>query len=119
MNIEEIVQITKAQQLKDIIEPIPAEAFCSGDYDNNRGQCCFIGHVNKALVGVADPYSQGEANTDGFGARQLTAKFLREVHGCYDDGAEVNNNPTVNGYTEPIIKDRLMHMINDMIEKGY
>lgn len=56
----------------------------------------------------------------GFGARQLTEKFLRDKHGLEGtDISSVNNGPYVNGYTEPKIKDRVMHLINDMIEAGY
>jgi hypothetical protein len=55
-----------------------------------------------------------------FGARQLTAKFLREKHNIHNaNGADVNNSSRVNGYNETEIKDRLMHMINDGIAAGY
>ena len=102
--------ITTFKQIKEIIEPIPADQFCTRSYENNEGQCCFLGHIQKHVTGDA---FQGHGS--GFGARDLTERFLKAAHGFYGDGAAVNNYNGVNGYNEPIIKDRLMHMIEDGI----
>jgi hypothetical protein len=51
----------------------------------------------------------------GYGVRKLTEKFLREKHKVYANGADVNNSSDINGYNEPVIKDRVMHMIEDGI----
>jgi len=108
--MEKITKIETFKQIKEIIEPIPEDQFCVGEFENFREQCCFLGHIQK--------YISGDAFLDrrGFGARQLTRTFLREVHNIYANGADVNNGPYINGYTEPIIKDRLMHMIEDGIK---
>jgi len=108
--MEKIIKIETFKQIKEIIEPIPADQFCVDVYENLRGQCCFLGHIQKHI--------SGKANSDfyGSGTRILTRTFLLEVHNRRADGAEVNNGTNVNGYTEPIIKDRLMHMINDGIK---
>lgn len=46
--------------------------------------------------------------------------FMKRIHDLENvDGACVNNDPFYNGYKEPVIKDRLMHMIDDMIKHGY
>jgi hypothetical protein len=122
-------KITKAQQIKDIIEPIPADMFIPFNYgeDNNGKKSCFLGHIHRKLnkskkilgcIYVNDPNdSFGDEN--GYGARQLTTNFLAEKHGIYANGATVNNYNNINGYTEPVIKDRVMHLINDMIAEGY
>jgi len=102
--------ITTFQQIKEIIEPIPADQFCTGDYQNDEGQCCFLGHIHKHLFGDA---LAGDG--DGNGARELTKRFLSD-HGIWGDGSEVNNDNDIEGYTELIIKDRLMHMIEDGIK---
>ena len=102
--------ITTFKQIKEIIEPIPANRFCVDEYQNGEGQCCFLGHIQKDISG--SPFAEG----DGFGASGLTRRFLKEVHNIDKDGASVNNDNCVNGYTEPIIKDRLMHMIEDGIK---
>jgi hypothetical protein len=94
------MKITSFKQIKEIIAPIPADQFCTKEYQNKQGQCCFLGHINKI---------------NGFGARELTKKFIKEVYDINFDGADVNDSPEVNGYTELEIKDRLMHMIEDGI----
>jgi hypothetical protein len=107
--------ITKAIQIKAIIKPIPAEKFISTLYGDRMGNSCFLGHIHRKLSGEADYWGDG----DGYGARQLTEKFLNKVHGVNASGADVNNYPDINGYTEPEIKDRVIHMINDMIKAGF
>ncbi len=109
-----ITKITKAQQIIDIIEPIPAEIFCKYSFVL-RDSCCFLGHINEKLG------NSPVADRNGFGARELIAKFLQEVHRVKlnVDGTTVNDGPTVNGYNEPGIKDRIMHMLHDMKAAGY
>ena len=111
------MEIKTFKQIKAIIAPIPHDQFCREIYENTIGQCCFWGHIQKSISGNA----KGDRN--GFGARELTRVFLSEVYGSFDipgsfdkDGSHVNNCNNVNGYTEPEIKDRLMHMINDGIK---
>lgn len=110
------MMITKASEVKAIIEPIPNEEFITGKFMNSRGQSCFLGHINRTIS------LSGDANEDfnGFGTRELTAKFLREIHGSnYLDGTHVNNWNDINGYNEDNPKDRVMHLVNDMIKAGY
>ena len=101
--------ITTFKQIKEIIEPIPADQFCKDYFENDKGQCCFLGHIQKHVSGSA------LEDFGGFGALSLTERFLESAHGTWCDGSRVNNSPSVNGYNEPIIKDRLMHMIEDGI----
>ena len=114
-------KITNFTQIKEIIEPIPADLFITdlyGFYDNS-GRSCFLGHIHRKLNPEKNERNF-KGDFRGYGARKLTAKFLSEQHGLKaKDGTDVNNEPTVNGYNEPVIKDRLMHMINDAIEAGY
>ena len=104
--------ITTFKQIKEIIAPIPADKFCTGDYVDGEGRCCFLGHIQKHVLN--NPHADG----DGFGARELTRLFLKETFKTrYPiDGSDVNNDRNINGYTESIIKDRLMHMIEDGIK---
>lgn len=104
-------KITSFQQIKDIIEPIPKEEFCELEYENKNGQCCVLGHIQKAISGSA------KNDLDGYGARALSKQFLRDKHNIqFGDISSINNSPDVNGYTEPEIKDRLMHAIEDGIK---
>lgn len=111
--------ITKAQEILDIIEPIPAERFITYDYGTEDGRSCFLGHIHRRLNFQGDE-SNYMGDFNGFGARDLTGKFLENVHGLQDiDGADVNNRNDINGYNEKGIKDRVMHMLNDMVAAGY
>lgn len=117
----ETPQIKNAKQILDIISPIPKDKFIIAVYgyssDPSNGRSCFLGHIHRALSGDSDDFS-GDYN--GYGARQLTSKFLKEKYDLDGiSGASVNNAPDVNGYTEPEIKDRVLHMLNDMVEAGY
>ena len=120
-------QITSAKQIKEILEPIPKELFQKGAYGNSlisdknfgtidNGCSCALGHIHRHF-NPDDPQAIGDQN--GYGARQLTAKYLIEKHARICNIAHVNNSTGVNGYNEPEIKDRVMHLIDDMIRDGY
>ena len=102
--------ITTFKQIKEIIEPIPSDQFCHFKFENDKGQRCFLGHIQHHISGDA------RQDLDGFGARALIRLFLKGVHNIDNDGSRVNDLATINGYTEPVIKDRLMHMIEDGIK---
>ena len=102
--------ITTFKQIKEIIEPIPADQFCTGKYENCEGQCCSLGHIHKHISGDA------MGDQQGFGARKLISKFLKDSRGIYSGIAIINDSANDSVYTEPIIKDRLMHMIEDGIK---
>jgi len=108
--MKKITKIITFKQIKDIIEPIPADEFCVDVFQNDKGQRCFLGHIQRHISGDA------RVDQEGFGARGLTRKFLKKFHNINNDGSAVNNSPYINGYTEPVIKDRLMHMIEDGIK---
>lgn len=121
-------KITNAQQIIDIIEPIPAEKFITDAWGNHEGESCLMGHIHRKLnktgkilgiISINNPKDY-HGDNNGYGARSLTRKFLKERHGLTDvTGIDVNDSPTINGYTEPVIKDRVMHMLKDMVEAGY
>lgn len=115
-------KITSFRQIKEIIEKVPPELFqvyfyghVPGRYcgDKDNGKSCFLGHIHRYF----DPTeSRAEGDSEGYGARKLTKTMIEEVHHISLDGTHVNNTNGVNGYTEPVIKDRLMHMIEDGIK---
>jgi hypothetical protein len=109
-------KITNAQQILDIIRPIPAEKFCRNKYIDEDGRSCFLGHIHLTL---APDEGNWKGDEYGYGARQLTRRFMLEKHGMNVDGTDVNNDPDYNGYTEPEVKDRVVHMLEDMVAAGY
>jgi len=45
---------------------------------------------------------------------------MSEKHGyTWQDITTVNNYTGCNGYNEPVTKDRVMHLLTDMIAAGY
>ncbi len=109
-------KITSAQQIKDILEPIPADLFIT-DFlgEGGTGKSCAVGHINRHFNG--GDYKIG----NGYGVKDLTMKFFNEYYGKFyvHDIASVNNSNAVVVYNEKGIKDRVMHLINDMIKAGY
>lgn len=109
------MEITKAQQALDILQPIPAEKWCRDKYITADGtQSCALGHIHL----TADP-SDAFGDLDGFGLRHLSRIYLQETHEVLADITSVNNNPEVNGYTESDVKDRVIHLLHDMVAAGY
>jgi hypothetical protein len=120
-------KITNFTQIKEIIEPIPADMFITGTFGYNDGKSCFLGHIHRKLnktdkilgiIPINDP-TDYKGDRIGYGASRLTEKFLKEKHNIIASAISVNDTRSVNGYNEPVIKDRLMHMINDAIAAGY
>lgn len=106
-------RIENAQQILDIIEPIPADKFCTGAYKDSRERCCTIGFINLSLCGDA------LWSFSGFGARDLSIDFMRNKYGLYCDISTINNHAGLAVYTEPVIKDRVVHLLKDMILAEY
>lgn len=112
-----VKKIINAQQILDIILPIPEEQFIIDWYGNSKGQSCFLGHIHRKLSPNGPDDYRGDEH--GYGARELTKKFMVEKHELCIDGAEINNSPDWNGYNEPTPKARVVHMLQDMIQAGY
>ena len=52
--------------------------------------------------------------------RTISENFFRELHNISStDLADVNNFNRVNGYNQPVIKDRVIACLKDMVEAGY
>jgi len=112
---------TIAQKAYRLLSPIPAEQWCVGYYSNEKRQCCAIGHWTR--LHSADPNDYSEDNcweNDSDNLRKVTQEYMSEKHGyTYVDIAAVNNDSQWNGYNEPVTKDRVMHLLTDMIAAGY
>ncbi len=117
MEKQEIVEIAK--KCKELIATIPNEEFIIGQFTDRKGKCCVLGHISRLESGNPDDYEQDLFDRDGGLAGKLrvaSADFILNKHDIGNrDIAEVNNRDNVNGYTEPEIKDRVMHLLDDMI----
>lgn len=121
---------TIAQKALRLLEPIPPENWCTDQYAKTVvedgaeiNQCCIIGHWTRLHSDDPNLYSNTNCNdilNFGTSFRNQTKKFLIEKFDLnLTDAADVNNGPYANGYTEPVIKDRCIHLLKDMVEAGY
>jgi len=110
----------QAQEALDLLLPIPAEDFITSEYTDGVSKCCAVGHIMRLTSGNPTDYSDSNCN-DHFqhSIRETTETFNQEKHQVDRDISSVNNGTRVNGYTEPVIKDRVIHLLKDMVEAGY
>lgn len=109
-----------AQTALDLISPIPADQFIKGRFTNSIGACCFIGHLQRLTSSDPNNYSYENCEDNReHPIRNTSNLFMRNIHAIPYDIVDVNNKDNVNGYNEPLIKDRLVHCLTDMIAAGY
>ncbi len=114
-----------AQQIKDLLSSIPKEEWMEDRFSNDENKCCFLGHLQRLHSDNPKDYTIKNCSEGVFSlkkrtnARELTRKALIKMHNLNIDGADVNNSPDYNGYTEDNPKDRIMHLLDDMIKHGF
>lgn len=134
----------KASKAIELLEPIPEDDFIVGRFTDYIDKCCVIGHLSRLVSANPDDYSADNCS-DGrrvrhgledrmeipapgkegvFDLRITSRKFIQSTYPEYADdfNAEisgVNNDDGINGYNEPVIKDRVMHLLRDMDAAGY
>lgn len=113
-----------ASKAKELLMPIPKEDWITGEFTDEIGKCCAIGHLTRLTSG--NPANYSIDNCRDFGKRKdllrsASNAFLQKHlgHATPYDLSIVNNEDDVNGYTEDNPKDRVMHLIEDMIKAGY
>ena len=114
---------TLAQKALRLLNEVPSDEFITGDYTDKVGKCCAIGHLERLTKDPSDYSNKNcydNTTTFGYAVRTASTKFIKEKHNTdYACIAEVNNKPRLNGYTEPVIKDRVIHLLKDMVAEGY
>lgn len=118
-----------AAEAKELLQQVPKENFIMKYYSNEIDSCCAIGHLKRLTSENPENYriencwdSIGEHDGDEvyLFARKTVRAYIEKFHGEQGyDLSSVNNSTKVNGYTEPEIKDRVIHLLDDMIEAGY
>lgn len=113
---------TLAQEALRLLIPIPEENFMAGTFTDGKGKCCAIGHIQR--LQSIDPSDYSSANCSDFlvnqPIRSASSKYLSDIHNIHGRNiASVNNGDNINGYTEPEIKDRVIHLLTDMVAAGY
>lgn len=112
---------TIAQRAYRLLSPIPAEQWITDQYTNNENACCAIGHYNRLNSKNPNNYSIENCQENYLSAdiRVISKRFIETRYRLYSDIATVNNSSTVNGYTEETPKERVLHLLTDMIAEGF
>ena len=106
--------MTPEEALK-LIEPIPAENFITFKYTDGESKCCVMGHLNRltsenpndfSFENCAVPFSSFKTLRDSMKKLGNSPTFLAEVN---------NRDWPIKKYPQPIIKDRVIACLKDMI----
>lgn len=113
-----------AKKALELISGIPAEKFITHSFTNEKDCCCVQGHLCRLTSENPNDYSRDNCSewkldndSDVPQFREKSQKFIKEVYGInYIDYsiADVNNDNTINGYTQESIKDRIVAFLIDM-----
>jgi len=123
-----------AKEAKELLQPIPNEDFIRNKYSDEIGKCCAVGHLIRLKSEDPSDFSIENctdwSGTFLFNPEPEVGKFVREecqnflfkkhkILSC--DLASVNNYNNINGYgyDDENIKNRVMKLLDDMIEAGY
>ncbi len=120
-----------ATEAKNLLLPIPNEDFLTDErFSDGNSKCCVIGHLQRLSSRKPNDYSLSNCNDKLYNRRHSirisSKKYLKSVlppddtrrYG-YLSIADINNGPEINGYTEPEPKDRVLHLLDDMLAAGY
>jgi len=121
--MSEEIKETVAQEALRLLSPIPYDQWIKDVFTDEKGACCAIGHYTR--LKSKNPNDYGFLNCRDFNAeenpvlRDSSCKFIQEKYDIKDTIAGVNNTDEINGYNEPEIKDRVIHLLEDMVKAGY
>lgn len=117
---------TVAQKALRLLSPIPADQWCTDKYSDGVNSCCARGHLNR-LTSPFDPnnYSRDSCGV-GWGNTPILTTAVREffekqynIKEFFELLAAVNDDNDIAIYTEETPKDRVIHLLTDMVAAGY
>lgn len=113
---------TICQHAYRLLKYVPAKNWIVDNFTDEKASCCAIGHYERLTS--ADPKDYSIRNCAEYHAvspiRLPTESAIKKLTGVsYMDIAAINNSPTINGYTEPLIKARVLHFLRDAIKAGF
>lgn len=113
-----------ASKALELLSTVPEEEWIVNKYTDQEGKCCAIGHLLRLTSKNPTRYDFDTEDIWAGGGpigdfvRTTVKRFNFEKHQKIADLSTVNNRADVNGYTEPVIKDRVLHLLRDMKEAG-
>lgn len=128
-------KIENASQAREILALIPKDKWVVGILGFDNGSSCAIGHINrfcnthKVKKGILPflnkkendySYYKGASSiSDEWNFTKLVQKFFKETKMREGVSPAYINDSPCHGYHEDHPKDRIMHMLDDMIKAGY
>ena len=110
---------TVAQEALRLLLPIPKEDFITDDFTDKVGKCCAIGHIVRLKSDDPTDYSNCDDYDCKIPIRRVSREFIEKTHNIsYTNIATVNNIEGINGYIEDNPKDRVIHLLEDMVAAG-
>ncbi len=110
---------TIAQKAYRLLKGVPDNKWT--DSFLNNGKCCALGHYNRLTSGTPKKYEYSNCRY-GEGTDYLTEEtkdFLLKYHSLNSNIMCVNDENTVNGYTQKKMKARVLSLLKDMTKAGY
>ncbi len=113
---------TLAQEALRLIKDVPKEDFILNKMTDEHSKCCVVGHYIRLKSN--NPMDYSHKNCTGFITaepllRESAAFLLSQGSSTFKTIITVNNGIQLVVYTEPEIKDRVIHLLEDMVEAGY
>lgn len=118
---------TVAQEALRLLKDIPSNEFLFGRYSDGHRRCCSVGHyirlksldpTNYSIENCNDSLNDNSPLENPLELRLRSRHFLLSKKES-GDIASVNNCDKIFPYNEPEIKDRVIHLLEDMVEAGY
>lgn len=119
---ENTMENTIAQKALDFLSNIPSEDFIKYAFSDDKSKCCAIGHLTRLTSNNPFDYTIDNCK-DMFGLgvkiRIASTDYLLNIQNIKYADISCVNNGSVNVYTEPKPKDRVIHLLTDMVKNGY
>lgn len=117
----------KAVKILNLIKDIPKGNFIDTIFTDEKESCCVIGHIMRLTSKDPNDYSIKNCGTNSIlDDREEYIEFIRqttlEFNMLYNNKSydiSIVNNGLSDVYIQEEIKDRVVAMLEDMIENGY
>ena len=108
-----------AVEARSLLIGIPKKDFLTHYFSNDIGKCCSVGHLVR--LKSSDPNSYDQPLSDAYNGevsefvREDVKRFIKKKYNQWATLASVNNNNDINGYNQDNPKDRVIALLDDMI----
>ncbi len=103
------------QDALNILEPIPADKWLRGDFYDDNGNGCALGLYCMAKGTPKIFHNMVSASAELRTASRAAYYKLHPKASINASIVSINNEPIYGGYTEPEIKDRVIHFLKDAV----